>query len=233
MSRHKRGGHPPLELPKTTDRHLENLEKIEMPLRSAPAYYVLSHLPSRRFYLGSTDDLYRRINNHRSQLTRGTHPNSKLQEVFTDWNDMHLDYQYYPTKGLAKEREQNSLDRFYDNERCCNLYNDASGHWLPGTMPKDHSWRRVNVGRIISDDRAKKVSEVHSGKIVNQETRDLLRQTSLSRGPNATAKKAVIIEGYEYPSILAASKALGIPHPTVRNRVNSEAPVWKEWQLVD
>jgi len=197
-----------------------------------PAYYVLNHKPTGYYYVGSTRDLKRRIANHRSQLEKGIHPNKNLLRVFTKWSDFEVHHVYRDFE-LSKEMEQRLLDKCYDDEHCCNLYNNAKGHYLVGTMPTDHPFRRVNIGRQISDERKEKTSRYHTGKTVNEETRELLRKKSLSREPGSTRKKAVVIDGVNYSSILHASRVLGVPHPTVRNRVKSEASVWAAWKWAD
>ena len=49
---------------------------------SHPAAYALHHAASGQMYVGSTENLYIRVNKHRTQLEVGKHRNANLQEAF-------------------------------------------------------------------------------------------------------------------------------------------------------
>lgn len=47
--------------------------------------YAISHVATCRRYVGSSGDLRKRLRDHRSQLTKGTHPNQYLQRSWTKY----------------------------------------------------------------------------------------------------------------------------------------------------
>ena len=59
--------------------------------------YLLRSLKDRKFYLGWTTDLKRRLSEH----NKGLNPSTKSRRPF----EM-VDYEIYPTKELAKNRER-------------------------------------------------------------------------------------------------------------------------------
>lgn len=197
-----------------------------------PAFYTLIHVISGHYYIGSTSDLYLRINNHRSQLNLNKHQNNKLQSVYTSWGHMEVTFIQTESIEKAKQLEQEYLNRHFEDELCCNLYNQAFGTFLKGTMPDifANRLRTMNFGRVITKDRTDRVREVHKGRVVRPETRAALRIALLNRPDEDSYPKEVIIDGILYKSLSAASRALGVAQPTVKNRVNSKHPRYYTWR---
>lgn len=54
--------------------------------------YVLKHIPTGKVYVGCSNNVERRINEHISQLKRGTHPVERMQDDFNEYGN---DYSYY------------------------------------------------------------------------------------------------------------------------------------------
>ena len=46
--------------------------------------YVIEHLPTGRFYIGSTQCVYTRVHQHMRALKNGVHKNPTFQEIFSN-----------------------------------------------------------------------------------------------------------------------------------------------------
>ncbi len=145
--------------------------------KSQSAYYVLTHTPTGVFYIGSTRDLYRRMNNHRSSLAAGNHYNARLQEVFTDWDDIDVDWVYCDNVELAEERERTSLSRCFGMPNCCNAYQtprakmgETGGGWK--ASPETIERRRIaSTGRTHGQSTKDKLARINTGRTHSEETR--------------------------------------------------------------
>lgn len=61
---------------------INDYKQITRKNNSHPAIYMLHHLASEKKYVGSTENLYIRINKHKTSLFDNSHKNRNLQEVF-------------------------------------------------------------------------------------------------------------------------------------------------------
>lgn len=133
----------------------------------APAVYVMTHVPTGHFYVGSSRSLGHRLNSHKSQLTKGIHSSHKLQEVFTTWDDIHVEFRETSTKEEALELEQNVLKLVTGIELCCNAYTTVTDS-SPGFKKKKKNYRNRNPIAMQYANRRKKVMvdgiEYHSVK---------------------------------------------------------------------
>lgn len=95
--------------------------------------YLIKHIPTGSFYIGSTGDLKYRLRKHREALRRGDHPNSRLQELCNP-NPL-FSVTFYPIvddgsefrilREKAYDKEQELLDLHWGSELLLNRSNDA------------------------------------------------------------------------------------------------------------
>lgn len=97
--------------------------------KSVPGAYILTHVPSGHYYVGSTNNLLVRYKSHLATLSSGTHRNSRLQSLFTIPDE--FEFTPIPTANPseAREIEQTLLDERHGLELCCNVGTSAVGLW--------------------------------------------------------------------------------------------------------
>jgi predicted GIY-YIG superfamily endonuclease len=90
-----------------------------------PAAYTLTHIPTGKFYIGSSKDVHARISRHKYNLNQGIHVTSELQNTYTGWDDMEVAVFETNTVEEALQMEQHGLDCHLGSSLCCNHYSEA------------------------------------------------------------------------------------------------------------
>lgn len=210
--------------------------------------YVIRHVETGAFYVGSSTDLYKRRNRHINDLKNGVHFNERLQEVSSISSEFELEF--HPVDLLDKNqsaavraKEQELLDQFKGNPLLCNVARDAiapnKGIQLSAeTKAKmGASWsdeRRAGYAEFrketpLSADHRTKIAAANSGHEVSPETRQKLSEKHkalhqqpevIERMRSVRAKQArpVVVQGVRYESLQAAGDSLGIDKSLVRQR---------------
>ena len=199
-----------------------------------PGTYLIIHNPSGRFYIGSTNNLQRRVSGHRCMLKKGQHPNKNLQSVFTRLEDLSVEVAIASTVEQARAGEQAMLDEYLNDPDCCNVGTGANSTWLPGTVPES----------VIQKARERSIgNKFAKGHVVSDEARDAVRQanTGLKRSQDTLDKmsaakdrfkRPVEIDGVVYDSARDAASILGINHETVRTRLASNSVSFASWKYI-
>lgn len=221
-----------------------------MPLPKIAAYKI-TDTTTGVFYIGSTTNLDRRLNEHKNRLTAGKHPNSKVQNGFSNWDNVQIEYIETGDEEQSRKIEQSMLDFHKDDPECANIGTGSTVLWSGG-MPDEikEAIGSVHRGKKVSDESRVRMSIAAQNRPpVNQETRDKLsaagkgvpksaehrdkmRQSALLRGPrnpeDIVNRIAVIFSGTRYDSIRAASNATGLSETQVRTRLSnpSKYPDW-------
>jgi len=215
------------------------------------AAYKITDTQTDRFYVGSTSNLERRLQEHKLRLQAGRHPNTKMQEGFTHWDNVEVEYIQVDTPEKSKVLEQ-SLLRFNKNDPdCANIGTGSISLWSDG-MPEEirekignahrgrpkseETKRRLSVAALkrppMSDETKSKIGAASKGRVFSDDHKDRIRQAALNRGPRAESdivnRQVVIIDGAEYPSIRAAANSLGVSETVVRYRTSLDTyPTWR------
>lgn len=190
--------------------------------------YILTHIPTGRFYIGSSANLTRRHYTHKYDLTSGKHANRKLQEVFTNWSDIRIDLFETSTVEEARQREQILLNRYYGNHLCCNqsssVYDPTAGVITPEIRRSAISSAIKSVtGVSKSNEHRLKLSEANSGKVRSSSTKEAISDSK---------SRSVRINGKTYKSVSAAAQELGINPWTLRSRIASNSEKHKDYSYV-
>ena len=75
--------------------------------------YVIKHIDSGRLYVGSSDNITRRWNRHKNELSKAKHPNAKLQGAWIEHGADKFEFCIVEAVATAEElraREQHWLD---------------------------------------------------------------------------------------------------------------------------
>ena len=89
-----------------------------------PASYKVVNSETEEFYLGSTKNISGRIQKHKNNLLKGTHPNKNLQKSFdATTNKSVFVVEVFPTTSVSEalSKEQAALNAAYLNDKCLNI----------------------------------------------------------------------------------------------------------------
>lgn len=117
---------------------------------SSAVVYILTLLPSNRFYIGSAEDVDKRFKRHLLELENGTHHNALLQASW--YGTMHINVavvEEYPTRQAAYEAEDVWIKKFKSSalsHLCCNIGRDSVG----GDNLSDHPNKTVIVEKMTA-----------------------------------------------------------------------------------
>lgn len=145
----------------------------ELPTRkehSVPAAYSLDHPGTGMSYVGSTQDLYTRINQHKTRLAAGTHRNANLQEAYNSDPVFNLRVVFAESVKDARKIEQILLDDGHEKGRLFNIGKDAEKSTLG--IPKSDEVREKlrEANRIqFSKDVAREAHSAISKKVWENE----------------------------------------------------------------
>lgn len=132
------------------------------------------------FYIGSSTKLYNRESDHRCRLTRGIHPNPRLQEAFDDGFDYSFQvHQHIPRekdetvkefRDRLRAKEQLLIDVAANDEKLCNRSKDSRGPGNSNILKdkwKDPAFREKMLANRVylpaSEETRAKMSEAKRG----------------------------------------------------------------------
>lgn len=183
---------------------------------SFPAAYQLTHVATGDVYVGSTHDLYTRINKHRTGLSVGEHRNHKLQSAHDTSPEFRVHYLPTNTREEALDLEQSLLDDLRQCDHVLNIAMDArkSGLGVIRSESTREKLREINRRQFSSEEARQRHSEITRSKFEDPEYR--ARHIAI-----AAERRGVPIEynGVSYPSIKGAARELGILEGTLRYRL--------------
>ena len=124
------------------------------------------------YYIGQSSDLKKREYNHLRTLKNGTHPNSKMQNVYNKYKDFSFSPLVYAEIKELNHIEQGLLDVYWGNKLCMNLAKDAEAP-ARGLKFSEETKRKISeankgeknywYGKKHSEETKKKLSEAHKG----------------------------------------------------------------------
>lgn len=132
-------------------------------MQAVSGIYKITNLATFNFYIGSSKNVNKRRNEHFARLAAGKHGNNKLQNSFNKHGrDIFLFelIEECPVS-LLESVEQKYLDKkpYYN---ICPIANRISG--IKRTKEWAEKISKANMGRKLSDEHRKKLSESHKGK---------------------------------------------------------------------
>lgn len=91
--------------------------------------YRLVHRPSGKFYIGSTDDMENRKEQHMISLSHGTHQNVRLQRFYDKKHKKGWEFEVIEVKNRreAYKHEQRLITKHLDNPKLMNIGKGAYG----------------------------------------------------------------------------------------------------------
>lgn len=190
--------------------------------------YVITHLPSGKFYIGSSHDTFGRVSYHKWALRNDKSPCTKFQLVYnTHPGDDTLHVLVHPCKDreAAYAMEQEWVDRHWGSPNCMNTCRNVRNSISEQLHSKEVIERRSATmkARGATAEYKKAMGERAKKRWDEAGARD-----SIKGAGNPFAKK-VSVDGVVYGSVKDAVKAIGISEKTIRKRANLESFLNYSW----
>lgn len=150
-----------------------------MSIPKEPGCYILNHIATGNFYIGSAVNLYERYHVHLAHLRKGIHKNRQLQHLYDQDDDIHMEFVTSNDREEAYDIEQNELDIYISHPKCLNVRGDARNGLAPG--PALDAWNAATSerNRILHAGNTYMLGKRHS-----EQTKQLMRERALSRDPS-------------------------------------------------
>lgn len=164
--------------------------------------YTITHIPSGRIYVGSSNHIYKRWSTHKSALDNNRHENGYLQNAWNKYGSAQFRFeivQVISGQELGQAEKQwmtktNCLNR----SKGFNIYPDPTGlERIP--LSKEHKKKLSEIfrGRVFSEKHRQKLSEALKGKGKPQHVMEALRQANVGREwtEEQRAKRSILSSG--------------------------------------
>lgn len=180
---------------------------------------------SKYYYIGSSNNLYRRSQRHLSELKRNNHFNDFLQNVYNKYKE----YNFYVLEECSEDKllilEQEYLDIFYDEVHCLNLSKFVYSIMRGRVFSKEHREKLREHGkrRGISDEVREKARLASIGRKWN----DNQKVKSVHFGSDNGVSRAIQLEFTDgsikkYVSLREAEKDIGVHETTIRDWIKGK-----------
>lgn len=211
---------------------------------SFPAAYQLTHVKTGDVYVGSTQDLYVRINKHMTRLEAGEHRSKSLQEAYDLCPEFRVDFCLAVDREDAYDMEQELLDGYRCHDSLLNIAMNARSNGL-GVVRSDETRLKLSAAttRQFSTEESRRVhseltvdlwkdpeyreKQLKSSRISEQaSTGGKAFQDRMKNDPEfrkrivASRSTETTYLGVTYPSLRAASQATGVPPSTIQYRIS-------------
>lgn len=188
--------------------------------------YTIVHPVTGIYYIGRTNNFSKRKTMHLSELRRGVHSNSKLQEVYNQDSNILWYTQDVQSGVTAKELEKIQIEANRDDPKLANYHLAKASDAMLSQF---------------TEDRRNKISERMTGTRHTDETRKLMRirqkdsrvsDAALSKASDVN-RKEIMIDGVVYRTASDAAVALNVHVSTVLNRARNLRCRWDTWKIID
>lgn len=128
------------------------------------AVYMITDELSKKFYIGSTSDLNRRISEHKSDLKNNIHYNKKLQELYNNKAKLKIHHIEKETIQEARELEDILLKQSEANPNLLNISITTYGNGLNRHPDKINIINKIQKGRkkhwenLTTEERVKRIN---------------------------------------------------------------------------
>lgn len=137
---------------------LEYVTKLKL-FNTKFCLYRIMHIPTRKFYFGSTVGLAYRVLKHISELKSGKHHNQKLLDTYTRIEDFLVGIKTYPSKDEMRDAEQKYIDLHHGSPDCLNIGSSSTGPWKVIPDYVRSAIVKANTGRISPTKGIKRTEE--------------------------------------------------------------------------
>ena len=158
-----------------------------------PGAYQLIHTTTGKVYVGSTNDLERRIKEHMRLLKNGKHAVKNLLDAFLLSPDITVKVFKTDTKEEALELEQSLIDRYKDSGMLFNIADNArySALGREGGDYQKNIVRQIHTGKIVSEETRQRLRDINTGKVLSADHVEKIRANSIDKFHADEAKEKV------------------------------------------
>lgn len=153
------------------------------------AIYQIRNTINGKFYLGSSNNVYMRWNEHRSELRRGTHHSITLQRSWNKYTEAAFVFEIieYVLSPFLIEREQYHLDKLKP-------YDPRKGYNIAKFAQSNHK------GLTHSPEARIKIGMASCGRVTSPETKAKISQSQLGRkrSPESIEKRTQSRIGFKH-----------------------------------
>ena len=124
--------------------------------------YKITNIINGKFYIGSSIDISRRLNAHKSMLINNTHRNPILQRAWNKYGSDKFTFEIVEECEIENllNREQFYLDLYFDNKHNLNINKKADSI----------------LGLNLSEETKTKISKALTGRTLSEEHKERLRK---------------------------------------------------------
>ena len=169
--------------------------------------YTITHIPTRRAYVGSSVDICKRFVTHRSMLKNNYHHSSYLQNAWNKYGKQEFEFKQIATckdHQEAMELEQAFLE-CYCNDGLFNIKNEAFGVGSGKSHP--------NKGKPLTEEHKQKISSTMKGMEQKPHTEQTVQKISKNR-----ARYIVTTPDGQFYGFASAGKHYGISEVAAKKR---------------
>lgn len=162
--------------------------------------YIIKNTINKKFYIGSSENVYRRLQNHKSALKRQKHDNQLLQR---NWDKYGINcFEFLLLEKIEKlkdllPREQGWLNKFWDGQKQCLNISKVANSVMSGRHHTNETKQKISKAMIDKRNQAVvafskdgKIQLFKSIKEASEKTQ--IKRTAISEclsGRNKTAGK--------------------------------------------
>lgn len=149
------------------------------------AVYALTHLSSKKIYVGSSGNIGYRLHAHNRHLKKGTHPNRCLQRAYNENDEMKTLVIITSTRNEAYDLEQQMIDQYKPLGLLFNRATDArrSGKNFRHSPETIEKLRQNSTGRKLSEEAKKLIGLASKGRSLG------LKRSIETKAKMSTAQK--------------------------------------------
>jgi group I intron endonuclease len=152
-------------------------------------------LGNNNFYIGSAVNLARRKNNHLSDLNRGVHRNSIVQNCWDKYGVFEFTITEECDTADLLVREQTYLDKHFDDPKNANLTPTAgSALGLKHSAEYRANMSELKMGHVVSDETRARISAANMGSVRSHETRTKMSLAQVARHAKMRLEKQLLKE---------------------------------------
>lgn len=197
-----------------------------------PGCYILNHIPSGTFYIGSTSNLLLRERNLLASLNNHNNHNPRLQELYWESTNVVFEYVVTADREEAYDLEQAELDKWLGHSRCLNVNNDARSVWAKGTMPEHRARSLTGRNTEIHSDKKYRLGH-HNSTEQRMRQSDSIKASWANRERLKAVPRPVSVEGVRYNHAGEAAAALGYSRRTIVVRARTDDERYTNWLYCD
>lgn len=169
--------------------------------------YIISNIKSKKVYIGQSQNIRKRLYDHRFKLNAEYHCNPHLQASWNKYGEKAFKFEVLElcTVEQLDEREQHYLDIYIPKGICYNVATDVQAtnrgrKETPEARAKKIATRMANGGYNVSEETREKLRIASSGHVHSEEQKEKMRIAATGRKhtPETCMKMSAMNKGKKH-----------------------------------